>query len=147
MAALAGDASGAGHTVQGDKGVTYAFVVESLDAAGAVIARSAPALVTLGEAKSALTLTPFKFKERGKRYSVVIAVLGTDAPDVKLSRRIIRLEQLLGGKWRHVAYQFTDASGRVIWVVPKGRYTIRAIFRKSSELKGASSRPLTVSGV
>ena len=43
------------HTVQGDKGVTYAFVVESLDAAGAVIARSAPALVTLGDAKSALT--------------------------------------------------------------------------------------------
>ena len=135
------------HTVQGDKGVTYAFVVESLDAAGAVIARSAPALVTLGEAKSALTLTPFKFKERGKRYSVVIAVLGTDAPDVKLSRRIIRLEQRLAGKWQLVAYQFTDASGRVIWLVPKGRYTIRAIFKKSSELKGANSRPLTVSGV
>ena len=135
------------HTFQGDKGLTYAFVVESLDAAGAVIARSAPALVTLGQAKSALTLVPFKYKERGKRYSLVFAVLATDAPDVKLSRRIIRLEQRINGKWMLAAYQWTDASGRVIWVVPKGRYTIRAVFRKSSELRGANSRALTVSGV
>lgn len=134
------------HTFQGDKGLTYAFVVESLDAAGAVIARSAPALVTLGQAKSALTLTPFKYKERGKRYSIVFAVLATDAPDVKLSRRIIRLEQLINGKWQHASYQWTDASGRVIWLVPNGRYTIRAIFRNSSELRGANSRALTVSG-
>lgn len=133
-------------TFQGSKGVTYAFVVESLDAAGAVIARSAPALVTLGQAKSALTLTPFKYKERGKRYSVVIAVLAANAPDVKLSRRIIRLEQLLNGKWRFVSYQWTDASGRVIWIVPRGRYTIRAIFKQSSELRSAGSRALTVSG-
>ncbi len=134
------------YTVQAVKGVTYAFVVESLDAAGAVIARSAPALVTLGQAKTALTLTPFKYKERGKRYSLVFAVLATNAPDVKLSRRIIRLEQRINGKWMHASYQWTDASGRVIWLVPRGRYTIRAIFRKSTELQPSSSRPLTVSG-
>ncbi|MBA3383636.1 MAG: S8 family serine peptidase [Actinobacteria bacterium] len=133
-------------TFQGDKGVTYSFVVESLDAAGGVIARSAPVLVTLGQAKSALTLTPFKYKQRGKRYSIVFAVLAAEAPDVKLSRRIIRLEQLLNGKWRFVSYQWTDASGRVIWVVPRGRYTIRAIFKQSSELRPANSRALTVSG-
>ena len=134
------------YTVQADKGRTYAFVVESLDAAGAVIARSAPALVTLGQAKTALTLTPFKYKERGKRYSIVLAVLAANAPDVKLSRRIVRLEQLVNGKWMHASYQWTDASGRVIWLVPRGRYTIRAIFRKTSELQPANSRPLTVSG-
>jgi subtilisin family serine protease len=133
-------------TFQGDKGVTHAFVVESLDAAGAVIARSAPALVTLGQAKSALTLTPFKFKERGKRYSIVIAVLATNAPDVKLGRRMVRLEQLINGSWRFVTYQSTDASGRVIWLVPRGRYTIRAIFKQSTELRAANSRALTVSG-
>ena len=111
-----------------------------------MIARSAPALVTLGQAKSALTLVPFKYKERGKRYSLIFAVLATDAPDVKLSGRIIRLEQRINGKWLHASYQRTDASGRVIWVVPKGRYTIRAVFRKSSELRGANSRALTVTG-
>jgi hypothetical protein len=50
------------------------------------------------------------------------------------------------GRWRFVAYQWTDAAGRVIWVVPKGRYTIRAIFKESSELRAANSRALTVSG-
>ena len=134
-------------TIQQGKGRTYAFVVESLDSAGAVIARSAPALVTLGQAKSSLTLTPFKVKERGKRYSLVIGMLSTNAPDVKLNRRIIRLEQLIQGRWRHAAYQWTDASGRVIWVVPKGRYTIRAKFSDSSELKASNSRALTVSGI
>jgi subtilisin family serine protease len=134
-------------TIQQAKGHTYAFVVESLDAAGAVIARSAPALVTLGQAKTSLTLMPFKFKQRGKRYSLVIGMLSTNAPDVKLDRRIIRLEQRIQGRWRHVTFQWTDASGRVIWIVPKGRYTIRALFNDSSELKASNSRALTVSGV
>ena len=40
----------------------------------------------------------------------------------------------------------TDVAGRVIWVVPPGRYTIRAIFKESSELRAANSRTLTVSG-
>ena len=134
-------------TIQGSGGGTHAFVVESLDAAGAVIARSAEVVVTLGRAKSSLTLTPFKFKDRGKRYSVVVAMLSANAPDVKLGRRMIRLEQLMRGRWRFVSYQWTDAAGRVIWTVPRGRYTIRAIFKESSELRSANSRKLTVSGV
>ena len=133
-------------TIQGTGGGTHAFVVESLDAAGAVIARSAPVLITLGQAKASLTLTPFKFKDRGRRYSVVVAMLNANAPDVKLGRRMIRLEQLMRGRWRFVAYQWTDAAGRVIWLVPKGRYTIRAIFKESSELRATNSRTLTVSG-
>ena len=133
-------------TFQGAKGVTHAFVVESLDAAGAVIARSATALVTLGQAKSVLTLTPFKFRERGKRYSIVIAMLAANAPDVKLGSRMIRLEQRWRGRWRFIQYQQSDAAGRVIWLVPRGRYTIRATFRESSELKSSNSRVLTVSG-
>ncbi len=133
-------------TIQGAGGGTHSYVVESLDAAGAVIARSAPVVVTLGQAKSSLTLAPFRFRDGGKRYSVVIAMLGANAPDVKLGRRMIRLEQLINGRWRFVAYQWTDAAGRVIWLVPKGRYTIRAIFKESSELRSANSRVLRVSG-
>jgi subtilisin family serine protease len=133
-------------TIQGAGGGTHTFVVESLDAAGAVIARSAPVLVTLGQAKSSLTLTPFKYKDRGKRYSVVVAMLNANAPDVKLGRRMIRLEQRTRNTWRFVSYQWTDAAGRVIWLVPRGRYTIRAIFKESSELRAANSRAITVSG-
>lgn len=133
-------------TFQGAKGVTHRFVVESLDAAGAVIARSATALVTLGQAKSVLTLMPFKFKQLGKRYSIVVAMLAANAPDVKLGSRLIRLEQRWQGRWRFIQYQQSDAAGRVIWLVPRGRYTIRATFRESSELKSSNSRVLTVSG-
>ena len=63
--------------IQAAKGVTHTFVVESLDAGGAVIARSARAVVTLGQAKAALILTPFKFTERGRRYSLVIGMLAS----------------------------------------------------------------------
>lgn len=133
-------------TFQGAKGVTHRFVVESLDATGAVIARSATALVTLGQAKSVLTLTPFKFKQLGKRYSIVVAMLAANAPDVKLGSRSIRLEQRWQGRWRFISFQRSDAAGRVIWLVPRGRYTIRASFRKSSELRSSNSRVLTVSG-
>jgi hypothetical protein len=59
---------------------------------------------------------------------------------------MVRLEQLINGSWRFVTYQSTDASGRVIWLVPRGRYTIRAIFKQSTELRAANSRALTVSG-
>jgi hypothetical protein len=89
---------------------------------------------------------PFRFTDAGKRYSLVIGMLAADAPDVKLGRRKILLEQLFRGRWLPASSQATDVSGRVIWVVPPGRHTIRAVFRKSSELRAANSRPLTVSG-
>jgi hypothetical protein len=133
-------------TILAAKGVTHTFVVESLDAGGAVIARSARAVVTLGQAKAALVLTAFKFTEKGRRYSLVIGMLETNAPDVKLGQRQIVLEQRFRGRWRFVGAQATDVAGRVIWVVPAGRHTIRAVFRKSSELQSANSRPLTVTG-
>jgi hypothetical protein len=91
-------------------------------------------------------LTPFKFTEKGRRYSLVIGMLQANAPDVKLGQRQIVLEQHFRGRWRFAGAQATDVAGRVIWVVPPGRHTIRAIFRKSSELLSANSRPLTVSG-
>jgi hypothetical protein len=122
-------------------------VVESLDAAGAVMARSAAVVVTLGQAKSSLTLTPFKFKSGGKRYSVVVGMLGTNAPDVRLNRQMIRLEQRSRFGWRLVSYQWTDAAGRVLWLVPRGRFTIRARYTGTSELRSADSRALKVSGV
>jgi hypothetical protein len=132
--------------IQAAKGLTHTFVVESLDAAGAVIARSGRAVVTLGQAKAALILTPFTFTEKGRRYSLVIGMLATDAPDVSVGRRQIVLELRFRGRWRIAGAQATDVSGRVIWIVPPGRHTIRAVFRKSSELLSASSRPLTVTG-
>jgi subtilisin family serine protease len=133
-------------TIEDHSGGTHVYVVESLDSAGAVIARSAEVTVTLGPAKSSLALFPFRFTSGGKRYSLVIGLLGTDAPDVKLGKQTIRLEQRTRGSWRPVGSQVTDASGRVIWVVPPGRYTIRARFSASSELRAASSRALTVRG-
>ena len=65
---------------------------------------------------------------------------------MKLGQRQIVLEQHFRGRWRFAGAQATDVAGRVIWVVPPGRHTIRAIFRKSSELRSANSRPLTVTG-
>jgi hypothetical protein len=73
-------------------------------------------------------------------------MLATDAPDVSVGRRQIMLELRFRGRWRIAGAQATDVSGRVIWIVPPGRHTIRAVFRKSSELRSASSRPLTVTG-
>ena len=69
----------ASQTLTGTAGGTQTFVVESLDADGAVIARSAQVTVTFGQAKSTLTLSPFRFKSGGKRYSVVIAMLNERA--------------------------------------------------------------------
>jgi hypothetical protein len=132
--------------VEDKSGGTHVYFVESLDGAGAVIARSAEVTVTLGPARSSLALYPFRFKSGGRRYSVVIGVLGTDAPDVKVGRQPIRLEQRTTRGWRPVGSQVTDASGRVIWVVPRGRYTIRARFTASSDLRAAMSRALTVRG-
>ena len=111
-----------------------------------MIARSARAVVTLGQAKAALILTPFKFTERGKRYSLVIGILATQAPDVSVGRRQIVLEQKFRGRWLIAGAQATDVSGRVLWVVPPGRHTIRASFRNSTELRSTKSRTLTVTG-
>ena len=133
--------------IEDRSGDTHVYVVESLDAAGAVIARSSEVAVTLGAARSSLTLHPFRFASGGRRYSVVVGVLGTAAPDVKLNKQTIRLEQRTRHGWRPVGTQLTDASGRVIWVVPRGRYTIRARYTGTSELRSADSRALKVSGV
>ena len=134
-------------TIEDRSGDTHVYVVESLDAAGAVIARSSEVAVTLGAARSSLALHPFRITSGGRRYSVVVGVLGTAAPDVRLSKQTIRLERRTRQGWRSVGTQLTDASGRVIWVIPRGRYTIRAIFNATPELRPAASRALTVTGV
>ena len=53
---------------------------------------------------------------------------------------------VVGRAWRLVSYQFTDGAGRVLWLVPPGRYTVRASFSETSDLSAAVSRPLTVVG-
>jgi hypothetical protein len=91
-------------------------------------------------------LRPFRLTYKGKRYSLLIAQLGTDAPDVKLGRRAVRLELHSGTGWRMVGYQSTDGGGRAVWEIPRGRYRIRATLGKSADLKPAVSRPITVRG-
>ena len=129
---------------KGQSGVSYTFVAESRDAAGAVIARSAPLVLTLGEARSTLVLRPFRLTYQRKRYTLLIAQLGTPAPDVKLGRRSVRLEARLGSRWQLVGYQSTDGGGRAVWEMPRGRYTIRATLGRTSDLAPAVSRPITV---
>jgi subtilisin family serine protease len=125
---------------------THTFTVEAIDG-GAVVARSAPAVVTLGKAKSSLVLKPYRFKYRGKRYSVVIALLEPKAPDVRASSRMIQMETLGRHGWRLVSYQFTDAAGRAAWWVGgPGIYSFRARFDGSRDLEPALTKPLRVRG-
>ena len=132
--------------VNGKSGVTNAFMVQSLDAGGAVIAESARIYVTFGQAQSVLVGRGFRFKDRGKRYSIAVFMLAAHAPDVKLGRRMVRLEEKLGGSWKLASYQYTDGAGRVLWIVPRGRHTIRARFTGTADLKAALSRAITVVG-
>ena len=132
------------HTFDGKAGRTHVFVVESLDAAGNVLARSAPAIVTLGEARSSLAFRPYRFTERGKRYVVVLALLEPKAIDAQPGSRMIWLEQYVGGIWRFVAFQFTDAGGRAAWLVPPGTHRLRAKFGGAMDLAAATSRAITV---
>lgn len=134
------------HTFQGTAGRTHAFVVESLDAAGNVLARSAPAIVTPGEAASRLTLRSYRFVEKRKRYVIALALLEPKAIDARPGSRMIQLDEWAGGAWRLVAFQLTDAGGRVGWVVPRGTHRLRARFGGTGDLAAATSRAVTVRG-
>ena len=134
------------HTFEGKAGVTHVFVVESLDAAGNVLARSAPAIATLGEARSSLALRPFRVTQRGKRYVVLVALLEPKAIDVKAGRRSVLLEERLGPIWRRVAFQVTDGGGRVAWIVPPGTHRLRARFPGAADLAPATSRTIALRG-
>ena len=132
------------HEFKGRSGTTYTFVVESSDASGAPIARSAPVIVTLGQARSTLKLSPLRVTYKKKRYALLIALLGSNAPDVKVGKRAVRIELKTSRRWQLVGYQRTDGGGRAVWDLPRGRYTIRAVFGDSPDLEGAVSRPLTI---
>jgi subtilisin family serine protease len=125
---------------------THVFSVEALDAAGNVIARSASLTVTVGQAKSSLTLRNFRFKYHGKRYSILMALLRPQAPDVGAGRRMIKVEQLTGGGWRFVSYAFTDSGGRAMWTVPPGTHRYRATSGPSGDLAGATTKAVVARG-
>jgi subtilisin family serine protease len=131
---------------EGADNKTHTFTVEAIEG-GAVVARSAPAVITLGKAQSSLVLKPYRFKYRGKRYSVVIALLEPKAPDVRASSRMIQLETLGRSGWRLVSYQFTDAAGRAMWTIGgPGTYRVRARFDGSRDLAPALTRAMAVRG-
>jgi hypothetical protein len=138
------DTPATSYDFKGQSGVTYTFIVESRDAAGAAIARSAPSVLTLGEARSTLALRMFRVTVKKKRFTLLLAQIGTSAPDVKLGRRSIRVELRMGSQWRLVGYQMSDGGGRAVWELPRGRYTVRATLGKSADLAPAVSRPLTI---
>jgi subtilisin family serine protease len=125
---------------------THVFTVESLDAAGNVVARSASLSVTMGRAKSRLSLQGFRFKSGGKRYSLLMALLEPQAPDVRAGSRMIRVEELTGYGWRAVGYAFTDSGGRVIWTIPRGTHRYRASFAAQADLAAANTKPVVVRG-
>ncbi len=129
---------------RGQNGVTYTFVVESRDGAGATIARSGPLTMTLGQARSALFLQPLRFTYKKKRYRLLLAQLLTDAPDVKLDRRMVRIELKERGRWRLVTFARMDGAGRAIWQLPRGTYTLRALFGDASDLAGARSKAIRI---
>jgi hypothetical protein len=134
------------YTYEAQGGKTYTFVVEALDAAGNVLARSAPAPVTLGQAQSRLSLTSWRPYPKRRSPVIVLAFLQPGAPDVTSGQRVIQLEQRSGGTWRMVAYGPTDAGGRIGWVasLPRGNYVLRARFGGASDLSGATSKALTL---
>jgi hypothetical protein len=125
---------------------THVFTVESLDAAGSVVARSASLSVTLGQAKSILSLKGYRFKYGGKRYSLLMALLEPKAPDVRAGGRLITVEELTHYGWRSVGYAFTDSGGRIIWTIPRGTHRYRATFDATPDLVGSKTKPVVVRG-
>jgi subtilisin family serine protease len=125
---------------------THVFTVEALDAAGSVIARSASLTLTVGRAKSSLTLRGFRFKYQRKRYSILMALLEPQAPDVRAGSRMLMAEELTGRGWRLVGYGLTDSGGRVMWTVPPGTHRYRVTFRASRDLAGAATKPVVTRG-
>jgi subtilisin family serine protease len=125
---------------------THVFTVESLDAAGNVVARSASLSVTLGRAKSSLALKGYRFKYQGKRYSLLLALLEPKAPDVRAASRLIKVEELTRRGWRLVGFEFTDSGGRVIWQVPPGAHRYRATFEATKDLAASNAKAVVVRG-
>jgi hypothetical protein len=131
---------------QNKENKTHVFTVEALDAAGNVVARSASITVTIGRAKSSLTLRNYRFKYERKRYSILMAVLTPAAFDVRAGSRMIKAEELTPYGWRLVGFGMTDASGRVMWMVPQGRHRYRVTFAPAMDLAGATTKPIVARG-
>jgi subtilisin family serine protease len=132
-------------TFDGVAGKTHAFRVEALDPAGAVLARSAPRFVTLGKARATLALGVWRPDPRRPKHVIILAFLQSQAPDVKSSTKMIRLESFQRGRWRLAAFGVTDAGGRTGWQGNiRGTLRLRARFTGSSDLAPALSKPVTL---
>jgi subtilisin family serine protease len=132
-------------TFDGVAGKTHAFRVEALDAAGAVLARSATKLVTLGQARATLALGVWRPDRRRPRQVLILAFLQSQAPDVKSSTKMIRLESFQRGRWSAAGFGVTDAGGRTGWQgTIRGTLRLRARFSGSRELAPAVSRPVVL---
>jgi subtilisin family serine protease len=130
-------------TFDGVAGKTHAFHVEGLDAAGAVLARSAPKFVTLGRARATLALGVWRPDPRRPRQVLIVAFLQSRAPDVKSSTRMVRLESFQRGRWSPAAFGVTDAGGRTGWQGSiRGTLRVRARFAGSTDLAPAVSKPV-----
>jgi len=132
------------HAHTGKNGVTEVFTVEALDPSGAVVARSAPAVVTFGQGPATLTVKRFVVRQQGRRYDVLAAMLEPKAIDIRAGNRLVWLERRVGSRWATVGYQFTDDGGRAMWLVPRGTHRLRARFGGTADLAKVVSRPLTV---
>lgn len=134
------------HTFRGGGGRRYTFAVESFDAAGAPVARSTPTTVTLGKARSRLSLSVVR-QLPGSASVALVAHLQTQAPDVSTNSKLLRLEQQVRGRWRMVGSGRTDAAGRAAWygTLPAGQYRLRVRFSGSSDLGATTSRPVQFS--
>jgi subtilisin family serine protease len=125
---------------------THVFTVEALDAAGNVVARSASLTVTIGRAKSKLSLRNMRFTYQGRHYSILMAVLAPQAVDVRAGARMVKAEELGPYGWRLVGFGMTDSAGRVMWTVPPGTHRYRATFAASYDLAAAKTKGIWARG-
>ena len=51
---------------------------------------------------------------------------------------------LVPGRWRLVTFARMDGAGRAIWQLPRGTYTLRALFGDASDLAGARSKAIRI---
>jgi subtilisin family serine protease len=74
------------------------------------------------------------------------ARLATDVPAIAAMGRPVSLESWAGRQWKRVGVGTTDASGRAGWRVTlkRGTYRVRVRFVGSSDLRPATSAPVTV---
>ncbi len=125
-------------------GSVYSFTITAVDAAGAVIAVSAPWTVSLRRAPARISLKASRLQ--GVRRIALAAKLAVSGRDGAERARTVVLENFGGSRWSRVATAVTDGTGRAVWryALGAGSYRVRARYLGTDEIAPATSSPVNL---